>query len=34
MITDKIVVGYVDRQTTTRTMPHSEHEWLVGSLTT
>jgi hypothetical protein len=31
--TDKIVVGYVDRQNTGRTMPPSEHEWLVGFLT-
>jgi hypothetical protein len=31
--TDKIVVGYVDRQNTKRTMPESEHEWLVGFLT-
>jgi hypothetical protein len=30
---DKIVVGYVDRQNTRRTMPPREHEWLVGVLT-
>lgn len=31
--TDKIIVGYVDRQNTRRTMPEGEHEWLVGFLT-
>jgi hypothetical protein len=31
--TGNIVVGYVDRQNTQRTMPPSEHEFLVGFLT-
>jgi hypothetical protein len=29
---EKIIVGYVDRQNTRRTMPEREHEWLVGFL--